>query len=214
MENTLCIFYCCVVIPLLFAVILTEKKSRKYIISLVVGITCCLVASCVNSAIQSAAHESYIVLTTTYTPISEEILKAIPVLYYAMFFSNDERELIGIGFATGVGFAILENASVLLLGSSSVTIMWALLRAFSTSLMHGMTTALLGFGMALIRKRKKLFVTGTFSFLTLAIIYHAIFNVFVQSELQWIAISFPFITFVLLSLMFSESVIEKMRKRL
>lgn len=213
MGNTICIFYCCVIIPLLFAIWYAEKNTKKYIVYMAIGLTSCLVASLVNGFIQQASYDSYLVITTTYTPITEEILKAIPVLYYGIFFSDKQEELIGVGFMTGIGFAILENGVTLLLKSGSASLVWALLRGFSTSLMHGMTTALVGFGIALIRKRKKLFIMGTFTFLTLAIIYHATFNVFIQSDLQVIAIVFPFVSYMLLFYISDERMLEKARAR-
>ena len=217
MGDTITIFYCIIVIPLLFSVLIVGKRSRKYIIYLIIGFTCCLIASVVNSFIRQIYNGSYLELTTTCTPIVEEILKALPVFYYGMIFSDDKDTLVGIGFATGVGFAILENGISLLLNGESVSIMWALLRGFSTSLMHAMTTALMGLGLSFIKKRKKMALMAIFSFLTLAIVYHATFNELVQSEILWIAIIFPFITFVCLLFLntgeMAKKYFEKLREK-
>lgn len=59
-----------------------------------------------------------------------------------------------------------------------------------------MCTLLVGFGISFIRKRRKLFAVGTFALLSLAITYHSIFNLLVQSRmLVWGAL-LPLVTYL------------------
>ena len=104
-------------------------------------------------------------VTTNITPISEELMKAIPVLYFAVLFSDDRETLLSIAFALGVGFAVLENAVILTQQISNVTITWALTRVVGAALMHGACTAAVGMGMSYIRKRRKLFFCSFHLFL-------------------------------------------------
>lgn len=41
------------------------------------------------------------------------MVKALPVLFYAFFFSDDRQRLAQAAFAVGLGFAILENMIML-----------------------------------------------------------------------------------------------------
>ncbi len=52
-------------------------------------------------------------VTTTITPITEELVKAIPVLFYALVFHDDRDRVMPIAFAAGVGFGTFENMVVL-----------------------------------------------------------------------------------------------------
>ena len=62
--------------------------------------------------------------------------------------------------------------------------------------MHSICTAAIGMGICYVRKRRKLFFSGTFSLLIFAIIYHAIFNSLVQSQFRFIAIIMPTLLFI------------------
>ena len=57
--------------------------------------------------------------------------------------------------------------------------------------------AAVGYGMSFVKKKKKLFYCGTFSLLMLAIIYHGIFNMLVQSEeLKYFGFLLPVATYI------------------
>jgi RsiW-degrading membrane proteinase PrsW (M82 family) len=140
------------------------------------------------------------VLTSLFSLLNtvtlEELLKAIPILYFALTFSDDRDTLLSISFALGIGFAVLENATILTQYIKSVTISWALARVIGAALMHGACTACVGMGMSYIRKRRKLFYSGTFALLITAIIFHATFNVLVQSEYRAAALILPSMVYI------------------
>ena len=107
-------------------------------------------------------------MTTVITPISEEIVKAAPVLFYALVLSDEREKLMTIAFSAGIGFAMFENMVILIQNIENVSAGWAVIRGFSTALMHGVCTAAVGFGMSFIKKRRKLFYCGAFALLPLA----------------------------------------------
>ena len=53
-----------------------------------------------------------------------------------------------------------------------------------------------GTGFSFANKNKKLFVVGTFALLSLAITYHSVFNMLVQSELRYVGAILPIVTYV------------------
>jgi RsiW-degrading membrane proteinase PrsW (M82 family) len=97
--------------------------------------------------------------------------------------------------ATGIGFAILENAYYLVVNYETFSMISALIRGFGTGLMHGMCTLFVGFGISFIRKKRKLFAVGVFALLTTAITYHSIFNMLIQSKYPIFGAMLPFITY-------------------
>ena len=134
-------------------------------------------------------------VTTTITPATEEIIKAIPILIYAFVITDNREKLIASSFALGIGFALFENTYILINSVDAVSIEWALVRGFSTALMHGICTAAVGYGMSFVKK--KLFYCGTFALLMLATIYHGIFNMLVQSEnLKYFGFVLPLATYI------------------
>ena len=130
------------------------------------------------------------------TPITEEIIKALPVLFYAFVISEKWERLLSLSMALGIGFAIMENVYVVTQNIESADVLLALIRGFATGLMHGICTATVGYGISFVRKCKKLFYTGTFGLLLVAVIYHGIFNTLVQSPYQAVGFFMPIVTYI------------------
>ena len=96
----------------------------------------------------------------------------------------------------GIGFAIMENSYILTQNIGSISMLWAIMRGFGTGIMHGMGTFLVGTGFSFVNKNKKLFVVGTFALLSVAITYHSVFNMLVQSDYRYFGAALPVITYV------------------
>ena len=197
MANLIYVLFICMFAPLLLSLPLMKGASRRIMIYILIGIAVSLFISEINGRLLALFDYKTIFVTTTITPVTEEIVKALPVLIYAFLFSDDREKLLPISFATGIGFALFENTVILVQNIESVTIGWAIIRGFSTALMHGICTAAVGYGMGFVRKKRKLFVSGTFALLALAIIYHGLFNMLVQSEnLQYVGFIMPAVTYI------------------
>ena len=213
MANLIYILFICMLAPLLLTLPLMKGASRRVMLYLIIGICVSLFISEINGRILIAFNNQMILVTTTFTPITEEIIKALPVLIYAFLFSDDREKLLPLAFATGIGFALFENTVILVQSVDNVSILWAIIRGFSTALMHGICTAAVGYGMSFVRKKKKLFVSGTFALLALAIIYHGLFNMLVQSKnLQYVGFFMPAVTYIPLIIYLVFSVRNKKRK--
>ena len=197
MVNLIYILFICMVAPLLLSLPLMKSSSRRVMIYILIGVCVSLFVSEINSRLLSAFNNDTLFVTTTLTPVTEEIVKALPVLLFAFVFSDDREKLLPISFATGIGFALFENTVILVQNIDNVSIVWAIIRGFSTALMHGICTALVGYGMGFVRKKKKLFVSGTFALLALAVIYHGLFNMLVESKnLQYVGFFMPAVTYI------------------
>ena len=57
----------------------------------------------------------------TISPINEEILKAIPLIIFALVFAKKGDQIIPLAFAVGIGFGVLENIIIY-----CITIIWNL----------------------------------------------------------------------------------------
>lgn len=213
MDNLIYILFICIVAPILLMLLILQKRSRLLIFYMLVGICSSLFISELNTILLQKLDLDLLYFTTTVTPITEEIIKALPVLFYAYLFSDDRDKVMPIAFATGIGFAMFENIVILLQNIQNVTIGWAVIRGFSTALMHGVCTLAVGFGICYVRKKKKLFVSGTFALLATAISYHGIFNMLVQSDYRYFGFIVPAVTYIPLVIVQYLSYIKKTKER-
>ncbi len=196
MDNLIYTLFVCTVAPLILMLLLLQKRSKLIVSYMIIGIFVSLFVSELNTILLGLFNDDMLYVTTAITPISEEIAKAFPVLIFAVLFSNDRDKLLTIAFAAGIGFAMFENMVILVQNIESVSIGWAVVRGFSTALMHGVCTSAVGYGMSFVRKKKKLFYCGTFALLAMSSIYHGIFNMLVQSEYKYFGFILPAVTYI------------------
>ena len=200
MDNLIYILFICVVAPLLLMLPLLKKKSKLVMGYMIIGIVLALFVSEINSILLNLFDNASVYVTTTITPVSEEIVKALPLLFYGFVFSDNKERLIPIALATGIGFGLFENTVILTQSLvhdvGSVTVGWAVIRGFSTALMHGVCTMSVGYGISFVKKKKKLFYCGTFALLIMAMIYHGIYNMLVQSDYRWLGFVLPAVTYI------------------
>ena len=195
MDSLIYILFVAIFIPILLMACLVEKKARHPIIFVLIGIFLSVFASEINAFLRSVLPMDTFEITIIVTPISEEILKALPILFFAVVIIPKKEALFTASMAVGIGFAVLENAYYLL-NSDSFNMIDAIVRAFGAGLMHGMCTLLVGVGISFVRKKSKLFVVGTFALLSTAITYHGIYNMLVQSDYQIIGYLLPITTYI------------------
>ena len=195
MDNLIYLLFVSVSIPLIMMALMIEKKARLPIVFMIVGIVVSVFASELNGLLRNVLQMDLYRFVVTVTPISEEVLKALPVLYYAIVISDKKEKLFTAAMALGIGFAVLENAYYLM-SFESFNILSAMIRAFGSGLMHGMCTLLVGVGISFVKKREKLFFVGTFGLLSTAIVYHGIYNILIQSSYSIVGALLPVATYV------------------
>lgn len=195
MDNIIYILFVSISVPIMLMALLVEKKSRFAITFILVGIFVSVFSSEVNGLLEKMLPMDVYSVTVIVTPVTEELFKMLPVLYYAVFISDKKEKLFTASMATGIGFAILENAYYLL-NYSDFTMLNAVIRAFGAGLMHGMCTLLVGVGISFVKKKRKLFAVGTFGLLSTAIVYHGIYNILIQSEYSIVGALLPIVTYI------------------
>lgn len=195
MDNLIYILFVAIFVPIFLMALLVEKRARLPIVFVLVGMFISVFISEINGLICSLHPISLYEATTIVTPITEEILKAVPILFYAMVVSDKKETLFTASMATGIGFAVLEN-TYYLLNSPNFNMLDAVIRAFGTGLMHGMCTLLVGVGISFAKKKPKIFAVGTFALLSVAISYHGIYNMLVQSKYNFVGFVLPIATYL------------------
>ena len=195
MDNLIYILFVSVFVPILLMAGLIEKKARQPISFVLIGIFVSVFAAEVNGLLRNVLTLRTFEVTITVTPITEELLKAIPILVFATVLSAKKEALFTASMAVGIGFAVLENAYYLM-EHTDFNMITAVIRAFGAGLMHGMCTLLVGVGISFIKRKSKLFAVGIFGLLSTAIVYHGIYNILIQSDYSIVGALLPIATYI------------------
>ncbi len=196
MGNLNLILFISIFTPLAMMLFVYKDKSRVSLIFLLAGVTVCLFCGEFNAIILNSVPFSKRYFTVNMTPFFEELFKALPIMFYSFMFKPKRQQLLESSIAVGVGFAVLENAFILAESVNSVSVALALIRGFGAGMMHGICTLAVGYGMSFVHTRRKLFYTGTVALLSVATVYHSVYNNLVQSQYQLIGFILPVLTFV------------------
>lgn len=185
-ESMILILFLCIVIPLSLMTLIFGSRTRRTFIFIVIGTYVCIICGSLNSYLRSVMNADTFYLTTTVTPIVEEILKSIPIFIYAVFFSDKKENLLNASAALGLGFALLENIYIIAGSEVMPTVSWAIARSLGAGMVHCGCGVLIGYGMVYVRSHKKFFVPNIFALLSSAIIYHGIFNALSSTRVYWL----------------------------
>ena len=201
MENIAYIVFICFALPFILGIPIVQNRTRLVLLFTFIGMCCCLFISEVNGLLSLAIGEDMYYITTNITPLTEELIKALPVLLFAVFISSERQTLLTIAFMTGLGFALLENSTILVetaITQGSVGILWALIRTLGAGLLHSLCTTSVGVGISFIRDHKKFFICGSFALLSQAIVYHSIYNSLIQSDYKYFGAAMPMATYLVI----------------
>ena len=190
------ILFISIVTPISMMLFICKRRTRRILLFLLSGILVNLFCGELSGLIANTTGLSMSYLTVNVTPTIEEVCKAIPVLLYVFLFSHDDRHVLECAIAVGVGFAVLENAFILSSNLAAVSIPLALIRGFGAGMMHGLTTLTVGYGMTFVHKRRKLFYPGSVALLGVAVLYHSLYNILVQSQYSIVGFILPMVTFI------------------
>lgn len=206
MDYMIYILAICISAPLILMAALADAKSRRLLGFMILGIYIAVLASEINALLSSVLVDSmdYFHITITITPVNEEILKALPLLFTAIAFCDNRELLFQRAMSIGLGFAILENTFILIKNVETVSLLWAMIRGFSSGLMHALCTIGIGIGISMIKRRKKLFVCSTFAWLMAATTYHSLYNMLVQSDYWYVGVAIPVISYIPIAIVITK----------
>lgn len=198
MEDTLILIFICLAVPLFMSIFVFKGESKLLSIFLCLGLFIAVVSAYLNEFFRQQLGIERIFATYTLTPVVEEVMKAFPIFLYGMMLKPKRSTILHCSMMVGIGFAMLENAYIITGAAGNVTLLWALIRGFGTGLMHATCTAFIGYGVSYINIRRKLFVIGIYGLLTMAVLYHANFNLIAISENPYLTLILPVVIFALL----------------
>jgi RsiW-degrading membrane proteinase PrsW (M82 family) len=167
--------------PLFIAVFLLKGEARRFLSFFLLGLIVCFFSAYINTFFVVQFGMDMGEATIKITPLCEEILKALPIFFYVLVFSPKRSSIISCSVALGLGFALLENANYVL-NAVEGGVLFAVVRGFSAGLMHTVSGAILGYGLALVYKSRYIAVPMSLALLCMTATCHSIYNMFVYES--------------------------------
>ena len=153
-------------------------RMRDLLAVILAGVGTGVLAYAVNAAVQRATSLDFETFTRYVGPFAEELLKsAVVVALIRMRRIGFLVDAAIFGFATGAGFAVIENLFYLDLVPDATFGTWVV-RGFGTALMHGGATALFAVaGLALLEERPSQWPALSLApGFALAVVLHSAYN--------------------------------------
>lgn len=187
-ENT----YICLAAPMLIAILSLRKEGRRSLIFVLAGMTACLLSAYVSAFIAGVMDLELTAAAYEISPAVEEIMKALPVLFYLLVYEPDKRSAVTCTLMLAVGFATFENICFLT-AYGSADLLRLLIRGFGTGAMHVVCGMAVALGLFFLWEQVWLQVVGGFALLCFVITFHAIFNLFVSQTgaVFWVGSAIP-----------------------
>ncbi len=170
--------YICLAAPLLIAIFCLNRMGRPMVMFVLGGMTVCLLSSYISTFVAAVYHIDLLTASITISPIVEEVMKLLPVLYYLLVFEPDADRIPACVVLIAMGFATFENVCYLV-QNDTMQIMNLLIRGFGTGAMHVVCGTFLFMGLLLLWDKPWLRAAGTVGLLAVAITYHGIYNMLV-----------------------------------
>ena len=176
--------FLCLALPLILSLFFIRARARSFPLFIVAGMSVCLLSAYVSSFFMGYCEADARATVIEITPVCEEILKLLPLLFYQLIFEPKPKELPGAALAIAVGFATFENVCYLTEnGAEDFTFL--LIRGISAGALHILCGALSGYGIARVFRHRWLALTGTVGILGACIGFHGIYNLLITAEGAW-----------------------------
>ena len=173
--------FICLAAPFLIAAVGAESDNRKNYVFIVMGFFCCVISAYLNTFFTLLYRTDNLVAVIEITPVIEETVKLLPLLFYMVVFEAKPSEGSSIIFNIAIGFATFENICYLLENGTD-NLLHILIRGFSSGAMHITCAFVIGYGLKLFRESSFLKAAGIFGLLCVTITFHAIFNMLMKTD--------------------------------
>ena len=202
--------FVCLALPLILSLLFTRGRARSFPLFVVAGMSVCLLSAYVSSFFMGYCGADARVAVIEITPVCEEILKLLPLLFYLLIFEPKPRELPGAALAIAVGFATFENVCYLTEnGAEDFTFL--LIRGISAGALHILCGVLSGYGIAYVFRRRWLALTGTVGILGACIGFHGIYNLLITAQGVWKTAGYLFPSVLLVCLLVLRQLLPRLK---
>ena len=186
--------FICLAAPLLLAILCLQKNARRTLIFILAGMTVCLCSAYVSAYLAGVAGLDSTTAAYEISPAVEEVLKALPLLFFLLVFEPEKKHAISGALLISVGFATFENVCFLTTYGTA-SLLRLVIRGFGTGAMHVVCGMVIALGLFFLWDRVWLRTVGGFALLCFVITFHGTFNIFVNQSgaVFWIGSAIPLV---------------------
>ncbi len=184
--------FACIAAPLLVAALCMGKKYLRFFIFSLTGMGVCVLSAYINTFLAAFYGADTLHAAAEITPVVEETMKLLPLLFYLTVFSPEPDQIKASVFTVSAGFATFENICYLIQHGAE-ELNFLLIRGFGAGAMHIVCGAVISWGMIYVWQREWLKIAGTMGLLGAAIVFHGVYNLLVTygGAAQYIAYAMP-----------------------
>ena len=171
----------CIVVPLIITVMFIKGNARRLIIFFVSGMAICLLTAYMGGFLEYALDLNREETSIFISPVTEEIMKLLPILFYLLLIEPMDVELVHAGAGIGAGFATFENCCyILTAGTQSLS--HVLIRGLAVGVMHVMSILALTLAIIMLRRRNALSIPVILGALGISVSLHSLYNLLVSES--------------------------------
>ena len=198
----------CLVIPLLITFFFLQGLARKVMESFVFGMIWCLMSAYISGFAKVISGMSAEDTAVYISPLIEEVMKFLPVLFILYVLEADDNELLVASIAIGAGFATFENICYLV-SSGEVKMSFVLVRGLAVGIMHIASIVILSGTIIIVRKYGAVSLPALVGALSMSSTLHALYNLLVSKPglSSKIGYGMPFVSSLLLLIVLRRSIV-------
>lgn len=176
--------FLCLAIPLILSLFFPRGKSQTFTLFVIIGMGISLLSAYVSSFCMVYYGATAAQTTVEITPVIEELMKLLPLLFFLLVFEPRPREVSAAALAIAVGFATFENVCYLT-ENGAANFTFLLIRGISAGALHILCGIFSGYGISYVFRRRWLAFTGTIAVLGVCSGIHGIYNLLISADGTW-----------------------------
>ena len=169
----------CMAIPLILSLFFTQGDVRRFVFNFIIGMVVCLLGAYISGFIDVITGNGVEETAIFISPVVEETVKFLPLLFYFYMFIPTDKELFNAAVGLGVGFSMFENVCSMI-SAGTESLVFLLIRGLAVGVMHIVSVMALILGLIIAKKFKALQISSMIGALSVSMLFHGMYNLLVS----------------------------------
>ena len=169
----------CIAIPLVIALYFVYGNARRFVAAFLIGMGVCLLSAYYSGFITVIGDLESTETAVYISPIVEEIMKLLPLLFYMYIFHSKDDELLLAAMGIGTGFATFENCCYILTAGAE-SLAFVVIRGLAVGVMHVVCILIVVIGLVLVKQYRAMTFPAIVGTAALSTTFHALYNLLVS----------------------------------
>lgn len=170
----------CIAVPFAISLFFLRGEVRRFVAAFLLGMCICLISAYISGFIELVAGMTDNDTSIFISPMTEELIKFLLLLFFMIVFSPEDKMFVMIAVAIGAGFATFENCCyILTYGAESIS--YVMIRGLAVGVMHIVSIVTLAIWLIYTKHMKVFSFPSLIGGLSLAMIFHALYNLLVSA---------------------------------